>query len=86
MAEQVVMGYQSEEQSKSFLVELVLGTIKDNYSLTNGVIRFKGRIWLGSNEALQHKILLALHASALGDQSGFQLHTQELKQSLFGPR
>jgi hypothetical protein len=42
-----------------------------NYILTQGVIRFKGQIWLGNNQALQQHVISALHDSAVGGHSGF---------------
>lgn len=41
------------------------------FSLSGGLLRHKGRIWLGGNKALQLKVLAALHDSALGGHSGF---------------
>jgi hypothetical protein len=41
------------------------------YSLHQGLIHYKGRVWLGNNLSLQQQILSALHNSALGGHSGF---------------
>jgi hypothetical protein len=41
------------------------------YSLRDGVIRQGSRIWIGTNVALQQKLLFATHSSALGGTFGF---------------
>jgi hypothetical protein len=40
------------------------------YNLEEGLIKIDGRIWVGQNPGLQHKILTALHTSAVGGHSG----------------
>jgi hypothetical protein len=50
------------------------------YSLDNGIIRFKGRIWVGDNPTLQSKILAALHDSAIGGHSGFPVTYGRIKK------
>ena len=44
-----------------------------HYSLSNGVIRYTGRIWLGHSEQLQTQVLAAMHSSPLGGHSGISL-------------
>lgn len=55
------------------------------YSLTSGVIRYKGRIWLEGNTSLQHKVLRALHDSALEGHSGVPVTYRRLKQRFHWP-
>lgn len=64
-------GYEEYPEDKQLLTELSLTGHNDNgYTLTNGVIRFKGRVWVGSNVLAQHHILQALHDSGIGGHSG----------------
>jgi hypothetical protein len=44
-----------------------------NFSLTSGVLRFKGKVWLGSNVALQQKVLQAMLESVVGGVGGLRL-------------
>jgi hypothetical protein len=37
-----------------------------NFTWTNGLLRYKGMIWIGSNQVLQLKVIAAMHDSALG--------------------
>jgi hypothetical protein len=54
----------------------------DGYSLSQGLIKFKKRIWIASNSALQTKIISAFHASAIGGHSGIQA-TYKIINKLF---
>jgi hypothetical protein len=40
-----------------------------NYILVNGLLKYKNRIWVGSNSALQMKLLHACHVNAIGGHS-----------------
>ena len=42
------------------------------FTLRDGVIHKKGKIWLGFNPGLQAKVTMALHASDTGGHSGSQ--------------
>jgi hypothetical protein len=50
------------------------------YALHNGIIRFHGRVWIGSNSALQTKLISAFHSSAVGGHSGIHVTYQRLKR------
>jgi hypothetical protein len=41
------------------------------FSIKQGVIYFKGQIWLHPTLVFKHKIIQVLHASAVGGHSGF---------------
>jgi hypothetical protein len=83
--EQVVLGYGKDDQTKKLLTELSVGIKLKDFSLTNGVIRFKGKIWIGHNQELQTQILSSLHSSALRGHSGFPITYKRIKQLLHGP-
>ena len=76
-------GYVDNLEDKKLLAELTL--VKENdkgFALVNGVIRFKGRIWVGNNQLAQQHILQALHASGIGGHSGVAATYSRVK-SLF---
>jgi len=63
-------GYSDDETAQKLLTELaVTQENQQGYSLKNGVIRFKGRLWVGNNTVAQQHILIALHDSGLGGHS-----------------
>jgi transposase InsO family protein len=54
-----------------------------DFTLKDGVIRYKGRIWLGTNVQLQNKVISALHDSALGGHSGAPVTYRRIKQLFY---
>jgi len=67
----VIEGYQQDPATKELLIELSLtGSNTKGYSLVDGVIHYKGRIWLGKHKEARQAILQALHSSGLGGHSG----------------
>jgi hypothetical protein len=53
------------------------------FTLRNGIIRYKNRVWLGNNVSLQTKVLAALHDSPLGGHSGFPVTYRRVKQLIY---
>lgn len=79
----VVEGYQHDEATKQLLAELaVTGHDDKGFSLVEGLIKYKGRIWLGQHTEAQQAVLLALHSSGLGGHSGVTATYHKVK-SLF---
>lgn len=68
--------YEQDLHAKQLLAELTIHSEQGHFSLIQGVIRYKGRIWLGHNVALQQKVMQALHSSAIGGHSGSSHHDQ----------
>ena len=82
----VVEGYQNDDKAKTLLSELSLqGFNNQGYSLHSGVIRHKGRVWLGNNKEAHQAILLALHSSAVGGHSGVSATYTRIKQLFAWP-
>lgn len=50
------------------------------YSLSNGLIKYKGKIWIGANAGLQTKLIEAFHSSPIGGHSGMQASYQRVKK------
>jgi hypothetical protein len=67
------------------LAQLTINSTLGNYSLHNGLIRHKGRIWLGNNATLQTDILHALHTSPIGGHSGFHATYHRVKRLFLWP-
>lgn len=82
---EVIQGYEHDETAGKLLSSLAIGQLHDNFTLQDGVIRYKGRIWLGNNSQLQTKVLLALHASPLGGHSGFPVTYRKVKNHFAWP-
>jgi len=64
-------GYSENPEDKQLFAELTLtGSNTKGYTLQYGVIRFKGRVWVGNNSLAQQHILEAVHDSGIGGHSG----------------
>jgi len=79
-------GYSYDETAPKLLTELAV-TLENQqgYSLKNGVIRFKGRLWVGNNTVAQQHILIALHDSRLRGHSGISATYNRVKQLFAWP-
>jgi transposase InsO family protein len=82
---EVTKGYESDEQAKKLLQSLATGHSMDPFTLTAGIIRHKGRVWLGHDSALQLKVMTALHDSAVGGHSGFPVTYRRIKSVFSWP-
>jgi transposase InsO family protein len=78
---QVVEGYSSDAHAQQLLSELsVTGHSQGNFTLSQGILRYRGRVWLGANETLQLQVIRALHDSPMGAHSGFPVTYRRIKQ------
>jgi hypothetical protein len=82
---QVVQGYEQDPNAQQILQKLATRTSTGPYTLTNGVNRHKGRIWLGANPILQQNVMTAMHNSALGGHSGVPVTYRRLKTTFAWP-
>lgn len=54
----VCSSYQSDPEALAILAKLAINGVADShFSLDNGLIRYDGKIWLGSNSELQLRVL-----------------------------
>ncbi|KAK1618500.1 hypothetical protein QYE76_024017 [Lolium multiflorum] len=77
--EEIKAGYLQNDKTKRLLAELAVSEQAGPFSLKQGIIQFKGRIWLHSESPFKKKILQALHASAVGGHSGFAVTYHRIK-------
>ena len=50
------------------------------YTLHSGILRYKGRIYVGSDAVLKHQIIDSLHNSPIGGHSGIVATYQRVKK------
>lgn len=84
--EEVVAGYLKDETAQKLMTSFSLGEQISNFSLKDGLLRYKNRVWLGNNEELQHKVLTTLHTSAMGGHSGFPVTYKRVQAIFAWPR
>jgi hypothetical protein len=79
--QEILNSYDTDTNAHQLLQELAISSPNSQgFSLSDGVIRFKGRIWVGANTAIQTKIIQAFHSSALGGHSGIQAKYQRVQR------
>lgn len=84
--EDVLAGYSNNPQAQQLLAELTVSHEQGPFSLTRGLIRYKGKIWLGGNDKLQQQVTQALHDSPIGGHSGYPVTVARIKQHFAWPR
>lgn len=84
--EELIQGYANEPKAKQLITQLVLGPVADGkFTLHQGILWFRGLVWLGNNSKLQSQIMQALHDSAVGGHSGFPTTYKRIKQMFAWP-
>jgi hypothetical protein len=80
--EAVVESYASDAQARDLITKLSLqgDSVPHYFSLHNGVLRYKNRVWIGQDNNLHLQIITAMHSSALGGYSGFPVTYSRLKK------
>lgn len=78
---EVLEGYKCDDTSLSLSSKLSIDpNTVPHFTMHNGLLRYKTRIWIGNNPELQQKLLEACHASALGGHSGVPVTYRRMKQ------
>lgn len=75
--------YNGDKTATELFQQLALDpTSKPNHQLLQGIIRYKGAIWIGNKLDLHNKIFAAFHDSPVGGHSGFPVTYRRI-HSLF---
>jgi hypothetical protein len=63
--------YDNDEFAQGLLSKLVLSDSSvPNYTLHNGILKYKNRVWVGSDTTVHNQIISSLHDSHVGGHSG----------------
>jgi hypothetical protein len=77
--DQVAASYASDVQIQQLIQRLAIdGSADPSYSLTGGLLRWHGRLWIGPDKDLQCTIIQAFHDSPVGGHSGFPITYRRL--------
>jgi len=77
----VVAGSEKDPAALKLTQELSLAPDSHRpYTLTDGVLRLRDRIWIGNNTTLQQRLMSAMHTSAVCGHSGFPVTFSKLKK------
>lgn len=65
--QEVLGGYQNDQEALSMVAKLSIDpSAVAHFTIQEVVLRYKGRIWVGQNPILQHKLLGVCLSSAVG--------------------
>lgn len=79
--QEVLNSYETDVHAQELLLQLAISSPSaTGYSLHQGLIRYKGKVWIAQNSALQTKIIAALHASPIGGHSSSQAPYHRVKR------
>jgi hypothetical protein len=79
--QEVVLGYDKDEYSLALIAKLRIDpNAVPHFTYTNGLFRYKGRVWIGANPELHKKLLLSCHSTALGGHSGKPVTHMRMKK------
>jgi hypothetical protein len=69
--QELVDAYSSNPVTAKPLSTLAISNPSSHFTLQQGIIKYKGNIWVDNIKSIQQQILQSLHASPLGGHSGF---------------
>ena len=78
--------YDQSPHAKQLLVELAIQPSQGHFALDQGIIRYKGKIWLGHDDQLQQNVMKALHSSPIGGHSVSLVTYYRIKKLFSWPR
>jgi len=80
----VTQSYASDPKAHDLLIRLAFDPASvPPFTLSQGIIRYKNRIWLGSYPSAQQHVLQAFHASPVGGHSSFPITYNRIKQLFY---
>lgn len=81
-----MMAYPLCADSAKLLASLSLSQAIGDYTLKDGIIRYKGRILIPQVQDIQSKIISSLHYSPVGGHSGYQVTYHRVKSLFYWTR
>lgn len=83
----IINSYNSNPHAQKLLEQLaVRNDTKGRFTLQQGIIRFRGRIWLGGGTHIQQRIIQAFHDSPIGGHSGFPVTYRRIRRLFAWPK
>lgn len=83
--QELVESYQSHADTVKLLAQLAVSSPQGAFSLQQGIIRYKDKIWVGHSKDIQLRIIASLHASPVGGHSGFPVTYRRIKNLFAWP-
>lgn len=84
---EVIASYENDERCKDLMTQLSINAnAQPQYSMKHGILRYKGKLYVGSHTVLKKQLLVSFHSSALGGHSGERATYQRLKLLFYWPK
>lgn len=85
--EDVTNSYHNNDQASRLLSQLAIREDpKGRFTLRQGIIYFRGRIWLGGSTHIQQRIISVFHDSPIGGHSGFPVTYRRIRRLFAWPK
>ena len=82
--QEIIQSYSADMAAQAILQKLTIDPDADpKFTLHEGLLRYKKRIWIGADDQLQRKIISNLHASSAGGHSGFPVTFRRISQLFY---
>jgi hypothetical protein len=79
--DQLVSSYQHDKFAKDAIAKITMDALAvPHFSWSQGLLRYKDRVWVGSSPELQTKLIAAFHDSAIGGHSRIPVTYRKLNQ------
>jgi hypothetical protein len=76
--------YVGDDHCTKLLQELTVdANFHTNYSLQTGILRFKGKIYIGSSTSLRDKVFDTFHSSLFGGHSGIKVTVHKIQNVFY---
>jgi hypothetical protein len=83
----VTASYDGDDHCLKLLQELAIDkNAHPHFTMQSGILRYKGRIYIGQATDLKGKIFSSFHSSIFGGHSGYRVTYHRIKQLFYWPR
>jgi hypothetical protein len=77
----IMESYVQDATAQEMIVKLMIdGVAVPEFSFSDGILRYKSRIWIGLDPALRERLLVACHSLALGGHSCVHVTYRRMKK------
>lgn len=85
--QEVIQSYEGDNWAQEAILESTLSPFNVSYfHYSSGILKYKGRVYVGSNGELREKIIIMIHTSSLGGHSGIQNTYQRVSATFLWPQ
>lgn len=82
--EEIQASYLGDEEAQGIMVVTLMNAKDDNiYTVRDGVLRYKNKIWVGKADQVRRKIMETVHDSSIGGHSGIHGSYQKAKKYFY---